>query len=203
MDGGRFGGYAAAMRASRALVVAAASLLLSACNGGYDLQSFRGSPEDFVDLVQATLEDPEAVRQSALDGLDASDAAARFGAVYALTVTAEGQESMDALASLLGSGRLEERLLAADALVGRGDQRGIPPLIEALASDEVIPRLDPPQAAWQLARTALLQHTEEDFGLSDAEKPSAAAATQDAWEDWYRDAEASLRWDPATRTFTS
>jgi hypothetical protein len=189
------------MRADRALVVAAASLILSAC--GYDLESFGGSPEDFVDLVQATVEDPDAVRQSALDGLSASDPTARFGAVYALTVTAEGQESIDALVSLLGSDRLEERLLAADALVSRGDRRGIPPLIEALASDEVIPRLDPPQAAWQLARTALLQHTEEDFGLSDAEKPSAVAATQDAWEEWYREAEGSLRWDPATRRFVS
>ena len=146
---------------------------------------------------ESALIEPDALREEALAGLDASDASRRFASVLALTMTASTDEpaSIDALRTLLVSPDVTERLLAAGALAALGDRDGVDVLIDALASAELLRNVDPPFAAWRYSRANLLLVVEQDLGLVDARDATAAAAAQPAWADWWAEHAGQLTWN--------
>ena len=124
-----------------------------------------------------------------------------YAAVYALSRTAKSAGSVAALATLLTSTRVEDRLLAATALAYRGDKSGLPVLIDELGSTGAFVYWEPAQTASDFARAQLLRFTNQDLGLRAGTDPAAAANVKQAWQQWWKDRGATLQWDPAIEEF--
>jgi hypothetical protein len=148
------------------------------------------------DLHVLIRDDPEAAAQAALEQLDADDPAARFAALYALANTAATDEQLEGLRATLASASLSERVLAAEALLVRGEKQALPVLIEALGSDEDLAFSLPPRQAWEYARDLLLTYTEGDFGLTADESFAAASAARPAWQAWWQANGGGIEWRP-------
>ncbi len=135
----------------------------------------------------------EGLRSAALAHLQSADAGVRYGAVYALTLTAVAGPSMDALKGLLQTGNASEQLLAATRLVALGDRDALPVIIGFLDSDASLSYWSPPKQLWQFARRQLLVLTDQDFGLRAANDRAAAAATMADWSHWWAENGATYR----------
>lgn len=194
-----------------ALVLA---LLLAACGGDADspegaITGFRGDAENVTESFRAIsghLRERSAdLRAAALQHLDAEDDAVAYAALYALSITAEEGESMDALRPFLESDDMSERMLAAGSLVVRGEKAGIPVLIEALDSEEPLAYRTPERPAWIFAQHVLLRYTGQDLGPALAEPedldPSLVAEAKPDWERWWAESGGALRWDASAREF--
>ena len=84
-----------------------------------------GVDADFVALEEAVRADPDGLRVAALRHLADTDEMAHYAAVYALVRTTKSDESsMSVLRALLASPRVDDRLMAAGALVYRGSRLG-------------------------------------------------------------------------------
>lgn len=152
-------------------LVVLALLALPACGGdgggeptqasgsgpGQVITGFNGESADFRAMHELAREQPGELRTAALDELGSRQSNVRYAAVYGLAMTAEGR-SLERLRGLLESEDVSERVLAAEALVSRGEAAGLPVLIEALGSEEGLRFRDPPQRAWELARLLLVQY---------------------------------------------
>jgi len=145
-------------------------------------------------------ERPAELRTAALKHLNATDPTVRFAALYALALTAEHGPSMEALRPFLESKDVNERMRAAVSLVARGEKTALPVLINALGSDTLLDRR-PPRSAWELAKSVLVRYTEKDFGLVAAQDGAAAVRTKAAWERWWTQDGAGLRWDATKRRY--
>jgi hypothetical protein len=148
-------------------------------------------------LNEAAAADSDAMRAAAIDGLEASDPAERFAAVYALALTASTSDpgSLDALRELMTSADATERLFAAGTLAALGEKDGVSVLIDALALRAPIRNVDPPMAAWRYARANLLSLVPQDRGLRDAVTPRAAEVAGVAWREWWTVNADALTWD--------
>jgi HEAT repeat protein len=163
----------------------------AAGNGDVDpvaaLEAFDSAPgpraRSFARLDTALIAEPAATRDAALTKLDAETRDVRLAAVYALGLTLEASDA-DRLTPFLESADVSERLLAATGMLSVGDARGVPVLIAALGSDDVLP-LATPIRAWEQARLSLLTFTGQDLGLREADRLRAAAATKARWEAWW------------------
>ena len=155
------------------------------------------------DLNQAAEADPAALRKAALRHLHDGSAAVRYASLYGLVLTATAEEGTAELASMLVSANLDERLLSAAALAGIGDKRGLPVLIDALDSSAQLSFRDPPQPAFDFARTQLLWLTEADLGLKTAPELESAqvAAAKPKWLLWWQANQAALHMDSQKRKF--
>lgn len=142
-------------------------------------------------LNTAVLVDPSGSRDAALERLDTEDPDTRIAAVYALSITLTTDDG-DALAPLLESESAAERVLAAAGMVGIGDPRAVPVLVEALSVDDLLPFGAPPLRVWEQARWSLLTFTGQDFGLAHATTAEMASATTAEWEAWWAEAEGSF-----------
>lgn len=160
-----------------------------------------GVDADFAAVEDAVRADPDGLRTAALRHLDDRDAMVHHAAVYALARTAGTDESIRALQGLLTSARVDDRLLAAGALVYRGDSSGIPVLIDELDSPEAMALRDPPDTASGFAARLLLRFTTEDFGLRAATDAASIAQVKPSWQRWWDDHGTALLWDPATGEF--
>lgn len=200
-------------RAPRAFLVAVFLLGASACGGsgsetptpesaitGFDTSS-RAIEASFHRIARVAHGDPAGLRQAALQHLRDEDPDTHYAAVYSLALTADGSSGAKQLRDMLSSSDVDEELLAAGRLIAIGDRSSIPILIDALADPAALSFRDPPQHAYDLARSELLLHTTRDFGLDDATTASAIAATQPAWRRWWATAGPSLRFDPDTSRF--
>lgn len=158
---------------------------------------------NFAELHRLARERPDELRAAALDELDAGDPETRYGALYAVALTAEGTEAIDTLIAALSSPNVNERMLASGSLIARGEKAAFPVLIEMLGSDEQLAFRDPPQMAWQFARFVLIQYTDEDMGLLGPAPFAAdrAVAAQPAWRDWWISSGASLEFDALDQVF--
>lgn len=196
-------------------LVVLALLALPACGGdgggeptqasgsgpGQVITGFNGESADFRAMHELAREQPGELRTAALDELGSRQSNVRYAAVYGLAMTAEGR-SLERLRGLLESEDVSERVLAAEALVSRGEAAGLPVLIEALGSEEGLRFRDPPQRGWELARLLLVQYTGEDFGLiGNGFDGAKAAAALPAWEAWWKKRGAALRFDGAERVY--
>ncbi|HEX9596167.1 MAG TPA: HEAT repeat domain-containing protein [Anaerolineales bacterium] len=162
-----------------------------------DLASFGGTlnPETAFQTLHENIRDnPSELARAAMQQLENADPAVRFAAIYALANTAETQQHLDGLRSLLSSQSAGERLLAAEALLVRGEKEAIPVLIAALNSEEELAYSLPPQQAWQAASSLLLLYTLEDFGLAGADTFELVAVTQPAWQAWWEQQGGNLQW---------
>jgi len=183
------------------------ALLAAACTtGGSSAEkaiiSFQGQAQDFYNVAVDSVRHAADLRAAALKHLHDTDPNVRFASFYALTLTAAPGSSMAALQTFLSSSDVNERLPAAGAIVSRGAKDGLPVLIDALGSSDVVAWFDPPMEAWQYASFVLTTFTGQDFGLTKAKDAAAAARTRPAWQKWYREHGASLTWDPAERRFS-
>jgi hypothetical protein len=161
-----------------------------------------GVNADFAALEEGVRSDPDGLRAAAMRHLGDTDEMVHYAAVYALARTATSDESsMSALRGLLASARVDDRLLAAGALVYRGESSGIPVLIGELDSPEAMALRDPPQTASGFARQLLLRFTNEDFGLRAAGDDASAATAKPAWQQWWDEHGAGLQWDPTIEEF--
>lgn len=163
--------------------------------------SGQGVNADFAALEADIRADPDKVQAGALAHLGDADPSVHYAAVYALSRTAKSAGSMAALATLLTSTRVEDRLLAATALAYRGDKSGLPALIDELGSTGAFLYWEPAQTASDFARAQLLRFTNQDLGLRSATDPAAAANVKQAWQQWWTDHGPTLRWDPAIEEF--
>jgi len=125
------------------------------------LTEFNPAPEaideSFRDLHVLIRDDPEAAADA---GTAAAGSPGRGDAVRGLYTrrtqrTTEGQ--LDALRDALRSDSLSERVLAAEALLARGEKKAIPVVIAALDADEQLMYSLPPRQAWDYASQLLLQ----------------------------------------------
>lgn len=141
-------------------------------------------------------ERPDALRDAASRHLGTADADRRYAAVYALALTADDETSAARLREILDAADATERLVAANALVARGDKTGIPALIALLDVDEDVRFGVPPQRTWRAARFLLVQYTGQDLGLIGPDFDAArSAAAKPAWEQWWAEHGAALQWD--------
>ncbi len=157
---------------------------------------------DFAALEADIRASPDRVEAGALAHLGDADPSVHYASVYALSRTAKSAGSLAALATLLTSTRVEERLLAATALSYRGDKSGLPVLIDELGSTGAFLYWEPAQTASEFARAQLLRFTNQDLGLRAATDPAAAANVKQAWQQWWKDHGATLQWDPAIEVFS-
>jgi hypothetical protein len=155
----------------------------------------------FDDLSVFIRTSPGEVEQAALMQVDAEDPLARTAALYALANTASGKDAQRALSHALKDNDMTNRTLAAAGLLTMGDKQGIPVLIEALRSDEMLKYSEPPRQAWQYAIELLLQYVDVDLGLLQAEDRTAASSAADAWEQWWEASNADLSWNTGVERF--
>ena len=156
---------------------------------------------DFAAVEADIRADPAKVEAGALAHLGDADPSVHYAAVYALSRTAKTAGSLSALATLLTSTQVEDRLLAATALAYRGDKSGLPVLIDELGANDAFLYWEPAQTASDFARAQLLRFTSQDLGLRAATDPAAAANVKQAWQQWWNDHGATLHWDPAIEEF--
>lgn len=148
----------------------------------------------FQTLHEQIRDHPSEVALAAVQNLESPDETVRFAAIYALANTAESADQLEALIQILQSPNVGERLLAAEALLARGEKEAIPVAIAALNSDEELIHSLPPKQAWETAQGLLLFYTLEDFGLDDADSLDTVSVTQPAWQAWWDQVQADLEW---------
>lgn len=178
--------------------------LFAGAGGGGDpeaaraMTEFNPAPEaieeSFRDLHVLIRDDPEAAADAAQRQLGARDAATRFAALYTLANTATTEDQLDALRDALRSDSLSERVLAAEALLARGEKEAIPAVIAALDADEQLMYSLPPREAWEYAGQLLLQFTEVELGLSLDGSLESSAAAKPAWEAWWDQNGDAVQW---------
>ena len=152
-------------------------------------------------LNQTAFERGAALRQAALSRIQDRDERIRYAAVYALAITANAEHDINELLRILQSGSIDERMLAAGALAGLGDKRGLPVLIDALDNGAELQFRTPPTQAREFARAQLLWFTTQDFGLRAAISPEQIPETKARWLAWWSSVGDTVRRDPSTRKF--
>ncbi|HET7010583.1 MAG TPA: HEAT repeat domain-containing protein [Anaerolineales bacterium] len=157
------------------------------------IESFDGSEETWAALHAALENDPQAVAAQASAALSSPDPDERFPAVYALGLIVD-ETTVGLLRPALDDPEPALRAIAAGSLIGLGEAASVPVLIEATASDEVLPFSHPPRLLWMFADDALRSYTGVDFGL-DLASQDVQRATADAWQAWWAANGASLTWD--------
>jgi len=152
---------------------------------------------DHEDLAHAT-----AARIAGLQHLRDTNPYTRFAALYTVALTAVPGPTMQALRTAVRASDTSERLLAAVALLVRGEKAAIPVLIETLDSSQYLEFHDPPQQAWDYARSILLTYTTQDFGLRKASTLAAARRAQRAWIAWWKAHASSIHWDATSHQYS-
>ena len=168
------------------------------------ITGFAASPEinkSFALINQAARSETVALRTAALAHLRDANPDVHYAALYALALTADADHGARELAVLLSSPLADDRLLAAGALAGLRDKRALPVLIAALDDPRILSYRDPPEPAFEFAKTELLWFTRQEFVLKGAATAEQIGATKPAWENWWRTAGASIHFDPQTRRF--
>lgn len=183
---------------------------LAACGGDGGPDGEAGPPEDpilafdssplkrepsFRALYAQIHARPAELREAALAHLRDADPDVRYASLFALAMTAEPGAPLDALRPFLQSSDPSERMMAAGALVANGEKAGLPVLIDALTSTAPLRFHDPSLLAWQLARSTLIQYTDEDMGL--LARPGARwepEAAQARWRAWWQKSEPHVTW---------
>lgn len=196
----------------KVILAIALAVGLAACGGSgagsgaeNALTGFSGEPAK-VDASFARIHGdlrmrPDELREAALEHLDDDDRNVRYASVYALAVTAEEGESIEALRPILDSTDVSERLLAAGSLIARGEKEAIPVLVDALGTGALLSFRDPPKPAWEYAHFVLSRYTGRGSPLQVLSNAQAAAAAKPAWEQWWAAKGNSLRWNAMTRTY--
>lgn len=139
----------------------------------------------FASLSHLAFEQPGALERAALEHVGATDRGVRIAVVHALASVASDPEAIAALERFATSEDVTERLLAATALVARGNRKGVPVLIDGLRETASMRYMDPPTQAWRFARNVLLVHVDQDPGLRGASDAAAAAEAAAEWEAWW------------------
>ncbi|MFY9577980.1 MAG: hypothetical protein WAQ33_01515 [Gaiellaceae bacterium] len=169
------------------------------------ITSFSGTPTrvgaSFRRLHNELLDHPTDLRAAALEHLGDGKADVHYAAIYSLALTAAPGPAADALLPVLGSMRLNDRMLAATALAGLGVKAALPVLIAKLDSGAPLAYREPPEQTWELARVALLTYTGENFGLRGSHTRAASARTKVAWLRWWSSLGTAVRWDDNARRF--
>lgn len=173
------------------------------------ITGFNGGAEDathsFAAIHKHLRARPAELRRAALHHVSSDDASVHYAALYALAVTAEEGESMQALAAYLNSRQISERMLAAGSLLVRGDAAAIPVLIAALDSPEPLAYRESGEPAWLFAQNLLVRYTGERIGppLEQPQDfdPAAVAGAQADWQRWWTEHGADLVWDPIARQY--
>ena len=161
-----------------------------------------GVNPDFANLETQVRDNPDGLRAAALAHLADSNDLVHYAAVYALARTAKSTgESISALQGLLTSPRVNDRLLAAGALIFRGDRTAIPVLIDLLGSPDSMAFRDPPQTGSEFAAEQLLRFTSEDFGLRAVTDAAGAAQAKPLWKQWWDAHGSALVWDATITEF--
>jgi HEAT repeat protein len=141
----------------------------------------------FAAIGQLALRNPAALRSAALANLASRNPDVRYAAVYGLSLTATRGESLDALARILRSHDVTERVLAAETLTAQGDKRGVPVLIDSLDSQKAFAHWAPPRRAGEVAQHALLRFVPS---------PRLRLASKEAWRRWWARHGVSVRLKP-------
>jgi hypothetical protein len=199
------------------LLAGLTAVLLVSCGSGVASPSSAPSPEhaitgfepsdaairtSFANLDSAARDHPDALRQAAVRHLHDSNPQVHYAAVYSLALTVTSSQGSNEMIALLTSASLNDRLLAAAALTGIGDKRGLPVLIAALDQGDELSYWDPPTAAFEFARTELLYFTAQAFGLTASTDLASATAAQSSWERWWQTNQASILFDPSTGKYS-
>ena len=153
-------------------------------------------------LNGAAFSNPGSLRQAALAHLRDSSPTVHYAAVYSLALTVTPSQGTTEMVAMLGAVSIDDRLLAAGALTGIGDKRGLPVLIAALDIADQLSYRDPPQPAFDFARTELLFFTTQDYGLKSASDLAGVAATKPSWESWWQANQSSIHFDDATEKYS-
>jgi hypothetical protein len=201
------------MRGALLLLCTAGVLGVTACGGSksgaeHAVTGFDPSKGHIVvsfrDLDTAALSDASGLRRAALKHLRDSAAGPHYAAVYGLALTATPKEGTTELVAMLTSESVDERLLSAASLVGSGDKRGLPVLVDALDQHEKLSFRDPSEPAFAFARAVLLNLTAGNFGLRAAvDRPAAVAATKPAWLRWWNANKATVHFESRTKRFVA
>jgi len=162
-----------------------------------------------VDLGNpASIEALDAIRTTAAGVAAATSllaAHATGDALWAATyVYASSGVDPGPLRLLLAESDATVRVMAAAGLVARGDATGFEPLVQALASQDPLAGSEPPQEIWMFAASTLSR-----FAGPQAPDPSPdagpddLAANQAEWDQWLKDSGPTLRFDPASATWSA
>lgn len=141
-----------------------------------------GKPDNLVEALKSlsTLEGVDVVRLER--DLESSNILVRWFAAAVLGYVAD-ERAREALRRALQDESASVRVSAAQSLVALSSAEGIPTLIDALASDEIMIG-HPPQLVSQYARALLEAQTERriDFDPSD---PTQRLHASRSWREWW------------------
>jgi hypothetical protein len=121
--------------------------------------------------------------------------------VYVLALTAVDREEVGALRTVLDADTSHLRAIAAASLLGLGELRAIPVLIELLVATDEIPASRPPAFVDRFSSEALTAYTGEDFGVVEAVGSRARMQAQQRWRNWYDRVRDTLHWNPEARRY--
>lgn len=194
---------------------------LGACTGGDgDDATGSGSAPDASAIASARqriegsdLTDPASL--SAIDEIRFS-AEGAAAAREALTRGATGDELWAAvwvygtsgedptpLLPLLDDGDVSVRVMAAAAVVARGELAGFEVLVAELENAEPLSGSEPPQTVWEFALTTLERYTgEPPVLLSEQPTNEELVAAHDAWSAWFQEHRAALSFDEDAGTWS-
>lgn len=196
------------MRRSAVSVLVAGVVLLSACSGGSNgsvppptvdsavdnptapvagdpaavVTEFDGDPARIGDLNQIALQGPDVIEAIA-PALDDPDPNVRWAAAYTIGIAADSIDAAQPLIDVIDDPEETIRVVAAGRLIGLGETRAIPVLVDATGSKGSMAFSDPQVPTAGFARDALAAYTGQDF-------PAASD-----WRDWWKREGSDLSWN--------
>ena len=144
-----------------------------------------GDPHSLADVLATLTEKGEESLDALMEALRRPDPLSRWAAAAALGEL-ESAAASEALAKALEDSNVSVRIRAAQSLLKLNDARGVPVLIEALKSDEVMIG-HPPELALDYANQVLESVTGESVGFRGDADPAETNAAIEQWTKWWEE----------------
>ena len=124
----------------------------------------------------------------------------RFAAIYFLGLVID-ESNAAILVKSLGDKDERLRVMAAGSLIGLGEKRSIPVLIDAISSEELMPFSRPSTPLALLSADALPHFTEGDFELLESKDSVSLGEAADKWKQWWKSKGDDLEWAAAEQKY--
>ena len=162
---------------------------------------FNPSRQDSFERLEAVI-DARAADVAALGPrLRAANRTRRWAAMYVAHNLPRTSAGLRILAGRLGDGDPSIRAMAAFAVLGGGREQAIPVLIALLRSRGEMRFGEPPEPLATMANARLVRLTGANFRFNAKAGARARTRAIRAWESWWRQVRAKIRWDAVAHRF--
>lgn len=119
----------------------------------------------------------------------------RWAATYVAHALADSKPDYEVIAPRLRDDNESVRSLAAYRLIGVGQEKAIPVLIDLLRERGYMRHSEPPQLIAFLANERLVDFTKADFNFDAYASGKKRRKAIEKWEQWWSDVKDNIRWD--------